>query len=279
MPKPQRTTKFSLALITGASSGIGAALCHLLARQGIPLLITGRDEVRLHSLVQELQKLVKVTSFAADLKNEKGRQRLIEKIHHYKPDLVINNAGFGLYGEALTHETGSQIELLNVNTNAVLESTLEAAKTMIGANKTGVILNVSSAAGELIFPSFAVYSSSKAFVTHFSQSLDFELQPHGVRVLVACPGVVNTPFRARASGMHADSNHRVSMSAECAAKQIWKQIEERKRKHIFDWKTRWGIYLSWLISTKWLTRLLSAKIQSYQPVRPLIINQEHQNKK
>lgn len=266
----QPSTQFSLALVTGASSGIGAALCRLLASQGIPLLVTGRDPVRLQELVDELQKIVNVTAFVADLKNEKDRQVAIAKIHAYSPDLVINNAGFGLYGESLSFETRAQVDLLNVNAAAVLELTLEAARAMLAANKKGVILNVSSAAGQLIFPNFAVYSASKAFVTNLSQSLDFELQPRGVRILVACPGVVKTSFRERASGMHMQSNSEMSMSAEFAANKIWQQILDGKRMQIFDWKTRLGIFLSQFLPKKWLAHRLAARIETYHPARPLI---------
>jgi len=101
-------TKFSLAFVTGASSGLGAGICRLLASKGIPLLITGRNVERLKILADELQMLVPVEIIAADLSIEKERERLIDKIHEHVPDLIINNAGFGLYGPALTYETRQQ---------------------------------------------------------------------------------------------------------------------------------------------------------------------------
>lgn len=264
------TPKFSLAFITGANSGIGAALCRLLANQGIPLMVTARDPVRLQELVDELQKLVKVIPFLADLKEPAGRQTAIDQIHTHKPDLVINNAGFGLYGEALSYDTRSQLDILEVDAKAVLELTLEAARTMIGSNKNGTILNVSSAASQLIFPCFAVYSASKAFVNHVSQSLDYEFAPYGINVLTSCPGVIETSFRSRASGMHAHPSKRMAMSAEYAANIMWKQIVKGKRLVIFDWKTRWGIRLSKCLPKKWLAKLLSSEVESYHPPRPLI---------
>lgn len=144
--------KFSLALVTGASSGIGEALARLLASQGINLLITGRDENRLKELAQELQMHVNVTAFTADLADEKGRRSMEEIILKHVPELVINNAGFGLYGDTLNHPIPEQLKILTVNGNAVLEFTLYAAEALIAQNKTGTILNVSSAASYYIFP-------------------------------------------------------------------------------------------------------------------------------
>jgi uncharacterized protein len=261
---------FSLALVTGASSGIGYAVCHLLAKQKIPLIITGRDLSRLQNLAEELKDAIPINIIAADLSKPEELRSLINEIHKHGPDLVINNAGFGLYGEALSYETLEHLELLNVNGMCVIELTLEAARTLLSNNKAGVILNVSSAAGMLVFPLFASYSASKALVTHFSQSFDYEMAPFGVRILTACPGMVNTSFRFRASHTSNAKSSGVSMSPEYAAEMIWAQIKKQKRVFIFDWKTRLSIFFARVfLPTGFIARIVSNAIKKISPSRSL----------
>lgn len=250
--------KFALALVTGATSGIGESLCHLLANQGVNLIITGRNNQRLRDLTESLNKKVNVIPLVADLSTPMGCQQIINAIHQYAPDLVVNNAGLGLYGDAIDHSTDSEVDLLNVNAHAVLKITLEAAKTLQDKNKNGVIMNIASAAAFLVFPGAAVYAAAKAFVVQLSQALDLELQPRGIRVLVSCPGMVDTNFNKRAGGKNPQY---FSMSSEFAAEQIWWQIQSGKCCHTFDWKTRWGTWLSRLFPTKWIANMLYSTIK------------------
>ena len=259
----EQDTVFTLALVTGASSGIGAEMCRLLARRGIPLLITARDLTRLNALGQELEALVPVKVYAADLSILTERQGLIEQMAMLGPDLVINNAGFGLYGEALSYQTEEQMAILNLNAEAVLEMTLEAARGMIARGKRGVIMNISSASDLMVFPGLAVYAASKAFVTMVSQSLDEELKSSEVRVLVSCPGVVRTNFRQRASGAKDAPETPFTMNVEFAARQIWKQIANHKKVHYFGWMTRFQLFISRnLLPQVLVSKILQKKIQT-----------------
>lgn len=269
--KKTKTEHVSLALVTGASSGLGTALCYLLASKNIPLIITGRDVGRLNALAVELKPFVDVIVFAADLAEAEGRTKVVEHIYEYRPDLIINNAGFGLYGEALTYTTKEQLEIVQVNAAAVLELTLEGARAMASAQQKGVILNVSSAAAWQVFPCFTVYAATKSFVNHISEALDFEMQPFGVRVLVSCPGMVSTSFSSRAAGRPVISHRKGAMTAVFAAEQIWWQIEKRKRVHIFDWKTRLATYFSFFWPTSWKAYFLSKVIKSRHSPRSLFL--------
>jgi|SRR3984885_10943520 len=243
---------FHLALVTGASSGIGEALCRLLAKNGIPLLITGRNQEKLALLAKELEQLVKVEFFTAELDKDLGRAVVIEKIYQQVPDLVVNNAGFGLYGQILTHETKKQMEIFEVDAATVLQLSIEAARALVSADKPGVILNVSSAAAFQIFPSFSVYSASKAFVNSFSESFDEEVKQYGVRILAACPGMVDTKFRERASEGSEKKKYSFSMSPETAAKEIWKQINKRKPIYIFDWRYRFAAFIKKILPKRFV---------------------------
>lgn len=263
--------RFKLALVTGASSGIGAALCRLLASKGISLIASGRNADRLQALADELKPESNVIPLTADLATQEGRKRIVDALYQYQPDLVVNNAGFGLYGEALTYETREQVEILNVNSAAVLELTLEGARAMISAEKKGVILNVSSAAAMQVFPCMAVYSASKAFVNQMSESLDFEMRSYGVRILASCPGVVLTSFRTRAAGIENVPENTPAMSAEFAAEQIWRQIQKEKPLHVFDWKTRLATYLSrFIVPKSWVAALLTKIVESRHPPRKIL---------
>jgi short-subunit dehydrogenase len=226
---------FQLALVTGATSGIGESLCYLLANKRIPLIIVGRNEEHLSQLKNELEPRIHVQAMKIDLSVPSERKQLIKAIHQSAPDLVINNAGFGLYGEALTYTTSEQEQILQVNGNAVLELTLEAARTLISKKKKGVIVNVSSAAAFQVMPDMAVYAAIKAFLNQFSQALDVEVQSKGVRVLVSCPGMVDTHFRERAGGIESTELVEV-MSPESVAKKIWWQIQTKRTLLIMNWK-------------------------------------------
>jgi uncharacterized protein len=248
------------AFITGASSGLGRALCHLLADKGIPLIITGRDQSKLEVLAHELK--VPVICQAVDLADPTSRSGLVRLLHNEAPTLIINNAGFGLYGESLDHPSQEQLDILEVNAKALLELTLEGARAMIDRKERGIILNISSAAGFFPFPLFSVYAASKAFVTHLSQALDVEFAPHGVRVLTCCPGQIATSFRARAAKGFPQKADLRTMSAEKAARLIYRQIEKGKPLQIIDWRTRILTSIARLLPNPLLLKILKASLTS-----------------
>lgn len=247
-----------VALITGATSGIGEALAHLLASKNIKLILSGRNLERLQKLAEETgaESLV-----VADLRTEEGVHKILEAVKTHLPDLLINNAGFGLYGEALSHPLEEEIAIAKVDALAPLTLTLETARLWIQNQKKGVILNVSSVAGEHPGPGMSIYAASKSFLSSFSSSLHDELKEKGVDILVSCPGMVTTNFAKRAAGKEVKVSGPV-MSAEFAARQIWWQIEKRKEKHIFDWRYRWGTYLAkFLLPCSVVKRMIWKRIQ------------------
>jgi uncharacterized protein len=262
---------FNLALVTGASSGIGEALACLLASKGIPLILAGRDEARLKELSRDLP--VPSTLFVGDLCNDGDRAKLVALIHEKAPDLIINNAGYGIYGEALTHETSEQLKMLQLDGAVVLELSLEGARTLVTKGRKGVIVNISSAAAWPLFPCFAVYSAAKAFVNQFSASFDEEVSPYGIRVIAACPGMVATRFRERAGGrpLEGQGKHDDVMSSDYAAEQIWNQILSGKKIRIFDLKTRFRVLAArYLIPDFIVSRVLKKQMNQRYPKREII---------
>jgi short-subunit dehydrogenase len=222
-------------------------------------MITGRDKAKLEKLVMTFPNTI---SIEADLKDQISRKKIIDAIQEHAPDLVINNAGFGLYGNVLDFTTQEQMEILEVNANALLEITIEAARTLVKEKKKGTILNIASAAAFLPFPAFSVYAAAKAFVKEFSESFDFELAPLGVRVLCACPGQVNTHFRKTASKESAHLVSSMAISTEKAVEFLWDQIENQVPVAIFDWRTRFSVYCAHLVPRSFLKKLLQKNILS-----------------
>jgi len=246
---PHRAEK-RFALITGATSGLGKELARTC--RGYELILSGRStpQPAAHKVVQ------------ADLCNPQDRKKLVQAIRDFTPELVINNAGLGLYGGALSHSTEQQMNILEVNANAVLELTLEAACALKNSGKTGTILNVASAAAFFPFPSFAVYAAAKACVRSFSLALDYELKPYGIRVLVSCPGPVATQFRNRAAKGAAQKSDGYTMSVEKAACAIWRQIEKGQAEMVFDWRYRLGVFLARLLPKSLLFKRFSKNLNS-----------------
>lgn len=241
--------KFRLALVTGATSGIGEELAYRLADEGTPLILTGRNEERLASLKEELSKKVDVHTVAVDLSSRESRQLLVEAIRERVPDLVINNAGFGLYGPVVVRPIEQSLGLVEVNAMAVAELSIAAGKALLANKQKGTIVNISSIAGDMPTPGRALYSASKAFVTRFSEAMDAEMRSFGVRVLASLPGYVATRFSSRAatSKEQEKASRRgeswLVMSTEYAVDQIFLQIDKEQPVRRFS---RIYIFLSYL---------------------------------
>jgi len=249
-----------IAFITGATSGLGKATAELFAQKGVDLILSGRNQQGLEHLQEKLSEKVRVQTIVADLATADGRHSIINALNEQVPNLIINNAGFGLYGRALTYPVEKQLEILDVNGRAALEITLEAGRTLMSAKKKGVILNVSSAAAFQIMPNMAIYSATKAFVNQFSQALDFEFKHNGIRVLTICPGMIATRFQSRAGGKNNRRQMGV-MPASFVAEQIWRQIIELDSLRIVDWKYRFLTFLSFFLSKNLIATIVERNIE------------------
>ena len=189
------------AIITGASRGIGTAYARLLASRGYDLLLVSRDETRLTHLARELEANHRVQAdvFIADLAQPDAAHQLFVESRQYRqtPDMLINNAGFGLYGEFVSHPLPRIQEMLHVHVRTVVESIRLFLPGMI-ERKSGTIINVASIAGLLPIPHFAEYAATKAFLVSFSEALAEETRGTGVVVQACCPGQTETDFHSTA---------------------------------------------------------------------------------
>jgi uncharacterized protein len=187
------------ALITGASAGIGREFAHQLARRAKSLTLIARREQRLNELRDQLKEHypnVAVSVRKTDLADLAHLNELLEWLDREKidVDLLINNAGLGDSGDFATSDPIRNEKMTLVNIVALTTLTRHLLPRMI-AERRGGILNVSSSAGFLPIPDFAVYAATKAYVTSFSEALRAELRGTGVSVCALCPGPVHTEFQ------------------------------------------------------------------------------------
>ena len=189
------------AILTGASRGIGAAYARLLAARGYDLLLVSRDETRLTHLSRELElnHRIRAHVFSTDLAQPDAAQQLFVEGRRYRrtPDMLINNAGFGLYGEFVSHPLPRVQEMLHLHVQTVVESIRLFLPGMIERG-SGTIINVASIVGMLPIPYFAEYAATKAFLLSFSEALAEEVRSTGVLVQACCPGQTETDFHGTA---------------------------------------------------------------------------------
>lgn len=192
------TSSFSCALITGASAGLGEEFAIQIAPRVGKLVLVARRESLLQLLADRVRAKfphVAVAVFAVDLNQAAERVQLVETLTErgFLPDLLVNNAGLGDYGEFATAEWSRLESMLHVNIEALTHLTHALVPEMIRRGG-GAIINVSSLASTLPIPDFAVYAATKAYVSSFSEALRIELKEHHIPVLAVCPGPVRTEF-------------------------------------------------------------------------------------
>jgi short-subunit dehydrogenase len=193
-----------LAMVTGASSGIGVAYAERLAADGWDLIVVARRVDRLDQLAARLndEHRVKVDVFGADLGQPDEVSKLCVAIADAPLEILVNNAGLAHYMPFAELPPGLARELLEVNVSSLVLLSRAAVPGMIERG-SGAIINIASllafsgASDEPFFPKRAVYAATKSFVVTFSQVLAQELRPYGVRVQVVCPGVVRSEFHTR----------------------------------------------------------------------------------
>jgi len=205
-----------VTLITGASSGIGEAFARRMARGKHDLVLVARSEKALHELCDELMLEHKITAHyvTLDLTKADADKRLFEETerHGFEVDWLINNAGFGSYGDFARLELDRETSMINLNIRSLVALTHRYLDGM-RKRKRGTIINVSSAAGFQPIPFMATYAATKAFVNSFSEAVAEENRPFGIQVLDLCPGPTATKFQAAASST-APINFKGSQTAD-----------------------------------------------------------------
>ncbi len=220
-----------VALITGASAGIGAALARIFAENGHELVLVARREHALAALADGIAAGGRAhpTILPLDLASADAGPRIASELAQrgLEPQYVVNDAGFGLLGSAAKLDRSEQLAMIDLNVRALVELSLAFLDSL--ARHQGGILNVASLASFMPGPGMAVYYATKAFVLAFSEALHYELAAKGVRVTVVCPGPVPTEFQARAGLRIGGVSGLFTLPADRVAREGYEGLMQGRR--------------------------------------------------
>ena len=255
------------ALITGASGGIGMELARIAASNNMNLILLARNSEKLMQLRAELEQLysVKVLAVGCDLAEPETVEKIKCLLHGrgIVPDILINNAGFGIYGpfDRIGSETEESMIQLNI---ASLTSLTKIIYRQMRSKGKGKILNVSSIAGFMPGPWMSVYHATKAYVLSFSEALAAEAKGSGVTLTALCPSPTETNFENRAStgaGIKVFQKFGKLPTARQVAEYGWKSMMKGKTVAIHGGLSRLLIFLIRFLPRKTVANMAS-KIQS-----------------
>ncbi|HEY3671548.1 MAG TPA: SDR family oxidoreductase [Acidimicrobiia bacterium] len=191
----------SVALVTGASAGIGRAFAVGLAARGHDLVLVARDAARLEELAAELGAAhgIEAEVLSADLVTDDGVAAVEARLDAVDPavDILVNNAGFGTFGRFAELDVDREVQEVGLNVVALLRLT-HAALGAMESRRAGAILNIASLAAYQPSPASATYGATKAFVHSFTHAVHEEARGTGVHVMLVCPGYTHTEFHDRA---------------------------------------------------------------------------------
>ena len=235
-----------IALVTGASSGIGAAVARQLAHEGLEVVLVARRADRLQALAGEIEGAGgKASLIVADLTQEAQRLELFQRFQILypggTPDVLVNNAGFAYYGytDVMPWETAR--DMIEVNDTAIVHLTHLFLPGML-ARRSGHIINIGSVNGVMPSQGTAVYSASKAFINAFTASLYRELRGSRVQVSVVLSGPVRTElFDVSAAIQHGFRipAERAAISPQAVARCAWSLLQRPRRYAYVPWYWRW----------------------------------------
>ena len=233
------------ALITGATTGIGFELAKLLAAEGRDLILVARNAKRLQEVSDQLRRdhRVNVTILARDLSEPHAADSLFEAVtkQDLQVDTLINNAGFGVYGEFTKTELEEELVMIQLNIAALTALSKLFLPGMLKSGR-GRIMNVASTAAFQPGPLMAVYYATKAYVLSFSEALAEELRGTGVTVTALCPGATTTEFQSRANMGHIALFRYNSMTAEAVARIGYRGMLQGRRLVVTGLFNRFGAF-------------------------------------
>jgi short-subunit dehydrogenase len=228
--KRQVAARKPVTLITGASAGIGAELAEVFAAHGHATFLVARRFEKLKEVAERIASAGHPRPFllATDLTQSSGPEDVARALAaaEVEPEILVNNAGFGLNGSAADLSRSEQLTMIDLNVRALTDLSLRFIDSL--ARHRGGIINLASVASFFPGPGMAVYFATKAFVLSFSEALSEELAPKGIRVMAVCPGPVPTEFQARA-GMSDEFSPLLLREADSVARRIYAAYGRGKR--------------------------------------------------
>ena len=249
------------ALITGASSGIGRQMAMILSEHGYDVILVARRKQHLESLAKELSTKVKIIPM--DISSTYNCMELYHQLKNEKIDILINNAGFGIFGEFIHTTLDKELDMIDTNIKAVHILTKLFLKDMVKRD-SGYILNVASAAAFLPGPLMSSYYATKSYVLHLTEAIYEELQHKHSHVYIGtfCPGPVDTEFNDVANVQFGVK----SISSEKAAKYAIEKMFRHKRIIVPTWYMKVSCIFSRIFPRKLLLKICY-KIQKKKGVK------------
>jgi len=253
MPKANSRRSATVALVTGASAGLGVEFARQLSRRGHRLVLVARRKDRLEQLAKELGN---ARAVAIDLSKGDAAARLMADVEANGEivGLLVNNAGFGLIGRFAELDAKRERQMIDLNVGALTELCRAVAPAMI-ERKSGAILNVASTAAFQPGPKMAVYFATKAFVLSLTEALHEELKPHGIKVSCLCPGPTRTEFGDVAGFGGNGLFDRVAMNAAEVVEIGLKGLDSKRAVVVTGWLNKIGA-----ASTRFAPRSMVRKI-------------------
>ena len=242
-----------VALITGASAGLGLEFARQLSSKGHRLVLVARRKDRLDALVAELANARAVEIDLSKPGATAALMRDLEKAGE-QVEVLINNAGFGLRGPFTELDAARQREMIDLNCGALTELCRAVAPAMV-ERRSGSILNVASTAAFQPGPWMAVYFATKAYVLSFTEALHEELKPHGVKVSALCPGPTRTEFGAVAGFDQKGSFDRLSADAASVVRAGLEGIERNKAVVVPGLLNKVGASSTRFVPRAWVRRI------------------------
>ncbi len=260
------------ALITGATSGIGAAFAEEFARRGYDLIITGRRKEKINKLADEMSRKynINVEVIIIELSNKQEVEKLVEKVKNQNIDVLINNAGFGIKSSYYESNFEKWERMLDVHVTCPMKL-VHAVLPNMKERGSGTIINVSSLSALLFIPENCIYSATKSFLKVFTETLHLELRGAGIRVQALCPGFTKSDFHEK---MGMDKSRQVNkglMKWQTPQEVVdisLKYLEKDKIICVPGFSTRAMVFLLSLLPRSVYNKIVSnnkhSKEQSYQ---------------
>lgn len=253
------------ALVTGASSGLGRAFALQLARRNMDLILTARRREQLEEVARQCESEgVSVIVVPIDLRDPRAAQRLQQEIADRDVGLLVNNAGVGLMGDVAELDLQAQIDMILVNTVALLAMTHALLPPMLKRGRGGIV-TVASIAGFHGNPLMTTYGSTKAFALCFSEGLASEISGRGVDVLTLCPGITRTDF-LEASGMSVPKGFAAS-EPDRVVREALSRLG-RRRILVTGFDNRLFVQLHRLLPRAAMTRIKLLLAHKFRAVKP-----------
>ena len=251
-------------LITGASSGIGKETAYVYAKNGYHLILVARRLENLEAIKKDIENntKVKVTIFSMDLSKLDSAEELYKKVTtaNLKVDVLINNAGFGIFKNFADSSIEKEEQMLLLNMVTLTKLTKLFIKDML-KNGGGNIVNIASAAAYQPVPSLASYSATKAYVMNFSEAIAFELKDKNIFVTVICPGGTQSEFGHTAGFNEDDKFFNKMPTAKNVASFIYKAMKNKKVNAIHGFKNSFLAFANRFAPRK-LTAYLAYKVMN-----------------